>query len=340
MAEESCPLRLKTFPLPETPEELLKCLAERLTEFTTNLIGVLTETVKQIIEIGKKKCTITLEAKTVCREFLAMLTLLSAYLKKVDNFAWYAQRKERKAMVLDSLKQEEPNLKPLNGYLKQLERCLQRAKACFKTFTDHCSEVIQRLSEVHEDCKGAAAKAKFAKAITKRVGYTFAGTAVATGVCVGGVALYTSSMSLSVAVGLPTLGVGTIIGLIITAMMSPIVGLGVGGATAGITHAIATEFNDKEKALIALGKCFGKIEESASIVQHTAAKLQSELKEISDQIEDIEVFKSNQDSLEDSMVRFFEGLENFATTSGSQCRKELTLKQQDLEILICKVIGM
>ena len=96
-----------------------------------------------------------------------MLTRLGAYLKKVDKFAWHAQRKERKAMVLDSLKQEEPNLKPLNGYLKHLERCLQRAEASFKIFTDHCDEAIKRLNEVHEDCKGAADKAKLAQAITE-----------------------------------------------------------------------------------------------------------------------------------------------------------------------------
>ena len=324
--------------LPKTPEELLKCLAECLKEFTTSLIGVVTEAVKQIIEIGKEKRTITLQAKTVYRELLAMLTRLGAYLKKVDKFAWHAQRKERKAMVLDSLKQEEPNLKPLNGYLKHLERCLQRAEASFKIFTDHCDEAIKRLNEVHEDCKGAADKAKLAQAITEGAGGAFAGTAVATGFGVGGVATVTV-ISLSLAVGPATLGVGTIIGLIITGTVSPIVGLGVGGATAGITHAIATEFNDKEKALIALGKCFGKIEESASIVQQTAGKLLLELTDITEQIEDIEYFKSDQVSLMESMEKFFEELDNFAISS-SQCHEKLTLKQQDLENLIYKVIGM
>ena len=321
--------------LSETPAELLKCLTECLKEFTTNLIGVVTEVVKQIIGVGNEKCTITLEAKTVCRELLAMLTRLCAYLKKVDNLGWYTQRKERKAMVLDSLKQEEPNLKPLNGYLKQLER---RAEASFKIFTDHCDEAIKRLNEVHEDCKGAADKAKLDQAIIERAGGAFAGTAVATGFGIGGTALATG-ISLSVAVGLPTLGVGTLIGLIITGTVSPIVGLGVGGATAGITHAIATEFNDKEKALIALGKCFGKIEESASIVQQTAGKLLLELTDITEQIEDIEYFKSDQVSLMESMEKFFEELDNFAISS-SQCHEKLTLKQQDLENLIYKVIGM
>ena len=321
--------------LPKTPAELLKCLTECLKEFTTNLIGVVTEVVKQIIGVGNEKCTITLEAKTVCRELLAMLTRLCAYLKKVDNLGWYAQRKERKARVLDSLKQEEPNLKPLNEYLKQLERCLQRAEASFKIYTDHCDEAIKRLNEVHKDCKGAADKAKLDQAIIERAGGAFAGTAVATGFGIGGTALAT----LSVAVGVPTSGVGTLIGLIITGTVSPIVGLGVGGATAGITHVIATEFKDKKKALIALGKCFGTIEGSASIVQQTAEKLQLELTEISEQIEDIEFFKSDQVSLMESMEKFFEELDNFATTS-SQCHEKLTLKQQDLEKLIYKVIGM
>ena len=67
--------------------------------------------------------------------------------------------------------------------------------------------------------------------------------------------------------------------------------------------------------------------------------MQLELTEISEQIEDIEFFKSDQVSLMESMEKFFEELDNFATTS-SQCQKKLTLKQQDLENLIYKFIGM
>lgn len=319
--------------------ELLKCLAECVKEFTTNLIAVVREAVEKINELGNKHFAITSEAKTVCRELLAMLRCLTAYLKKVDNFAWYAQREERKATVLEALRQEQPNFEPLNGYLEQLGRCLQRAETSFKEFKVHCDDnIMKALSTVHEDCKSTADKAKLAEAITKGAGGAFSALAMAAGFGAGGTVAVTG-IALSVAVGVPTLGIGTVIGLAITGTVAPAVCLGVGGSAAGLTHVIATEFRGRKKALILLGLCIGEIEETASSVQQTAEKVQAELKEITEHIEDIEFFKSNRVSLMESMDKFFEELGNFATIT-SQCQRDLMSKQQDLENSIFKVIGM
>lgn len=330
---------MKTTSPPEILTELLKCLAMCVSEFTTNLITVVSEAVENIHELGNKQYAITSEAKAVCRELLAMLTCLTTYLKKVDNFAWYAQREERKVTVLDALRQEQPNFEPLNGYLEQLGRCLQRAETSFKEFKDHCDDnIMKALSTVHEECKSTADKAKLAEAITKGAGGAFSALAMAAGAGVGGTFAVTG-IALSLAAGVPTLGIGTVIGLAITGTVTPMVCVGVGGATAGLTHVIATEFKGKKKALILLGLCIGEIEKTASSVQQTAGKVQAGLKDITEHIEDIEFFKSNQASLLESMEKLFDELGNFATIT-SQCQKELMSKQKDLENSIFKVIGM
>ena len=64
---------------PEMLAELLKCLAECVKEFITKLISVVREAVENISELRNKRFPITSEAKTVCRELLAMLTCLIAY---------------------------------------------------------------------------------------------------------------------------------------------------------------------------------------------------------------------------------------------------------------------
>ena len=329
---------MKTASPPEMLTELLKCLAKCVSEFTTKLIEVVGEAVRNINELGNKQIAITSEAKTVCRELLAMLTCLAAYLKKVDNFGWYAQREKRKATVLNALRQEQPDFEPLNGYLEQLGRCLQRAEASFKIFDDHCNDKMKALSSVHEECKSTASRAQLAETITKGAGGAFAALSMTAGAGVGG-AVAVTGIALSLAAVVPTLGIGTVIGLAVTGTVSPIVGISVGGSTAGLTHVIATEFKDKKKALILLGLCIGEIQEAAISVQQTAGKVQAELKEVTEQIEDIEFFKSNRESLMESMVKFFEELKEFADIT-SECQKELMSKRQDLENSIFKVIGM
>ena len=213
----------------------------------------------------------------------------------MDNFAWHAEREGRKAAVLDALRQEQPDFEPLNGYLEQLGRCLQRAEESFKIFQDHCDDIIMKaLSTVREESKSMAEKAKLAEAIKYKegAGGAFSALSMAAGAGVGGTVAVTG-IALSLAAGVPTLGIGTVIGLAITGTVAPIVGLGVGGSAAGLTHMIATEFKGKKKALIFLGLCIGEIEETASSVQHTAGKVQAELKEITEQIEDIKFFKTN-----------------------------------------------
>ena len=330
---------MKTAALPPEILTEIKCLAGCVKEFTTRLISVVREAVENINELRNKQFPITPEAKTVCRELLAMLTCLIAYLKKMDNFAWYARREERKAAVLDALMQEQPDFEPLNGYLEQLGRCLQRAEASFKIFRDHCDEnIMKALSTVHEDCKSTADKAKLAEAITKGAGGAFSALSMVAGAGVGGTVAVTG-IALSLAAGVPTLGIGTVIGMAITGTVAPIVGVSVGGSAAGLTHIIAKQFKDKKKALILLGICIGEIEETTTSIQQTAGKVQAELKEItSEQIEDIEFFKSNRVSLMESMKKFFEELKNFAAIT-SECHRELMSMQQELENSIFKVIG-
>ena len=279
-----------------------KCIKE----FTTKLIIVVSETVETINELGNKQFAITAEAKTVYRELLAMLTHLTAYLKKVDNFTCYAQHEKQKENVLNALRQAEPIVEPLNGYLEQLVWCLQQAEDNFRIFRDYCDD---KLSTVLEEYKSTADKVKLSEVAR--------GAGALVGVVEGAVA------------GASTFGIGTALGLAITGQ---VFGLRFGDLA-------ATEFKDKKKPLILLRIAIGEIEETASSVQYTAGKVQAELKEITEQIKDIRFFMSNQASLMESIKKLFDELKNFATIT-SECQKEVSLKQQDLENFIFKVIGI
>ena len=283
-----------------------KCIKE----FTTKLIIVVSKTVETINELENKQFAITAEAKTVYCELLAMLTHLTAYLKKVNNFTCYAQHEKQKENVLNALRQAEPIVEPLNGYLEQLVWCLQQAEDNFRIFRDYCDD---KLSTVLEEYKSTADKVKLSEIAR--------GAGALVGVVEGAVA------------GASTFGIGTVtaLGLAITAH-GPVFGLRFGDLA-------ATEFKDKKKPLILLRIAIGEIEETASSVQYTAGKVQAELKEITEQIKDIRFFMSNQASLMESIKKLFDELKNFATIT-SECQKEVSLKQQDLENFIFKVIGI
>lgn len=277
--------------------ESLKWFAKCIKEFTTKLIVVVSKTVENINELGNKQFAITAEAKTVYRELLAMLTHLTTYLKKVDNFACYAEHEEQKATVLNALRQAEPIFEPLNGYLEQLVWCLQQAKDSFRVFKDYCDD---KLSTDHKEYKSTADKVKLSDAIA------------------GG-----ATILASVAAGTATFGIGTVIGI---------------AASTNLVTAAAM-FKDTKEPWILLRMVIGEIKETSSSVQHTAGKVQAELKETKEQIKDIRFFMSNQASLIESINNLFEELGNFATIT-SECQKKVSLKQQDLENFIFQVIGI
>lgn len=272
-----------------------------------------------INELENKQFTITAEAKTVYRVLLAMLTHLTAYLKKVDNFACYAQHEKQKANVLNALRQAEPIVEPLNGYLEQLVWCLQQAEDNFRIFKDYCddklSTVLEGYKSTADECEAIARRASMHE--PSRLAHVAALTI--------GVPPITVQIGLELAVNTVVFGPG-VWGL----AAETVFGHGVWGLA-------ATKFKDKKKPLILIA--IGEIEETASSVQRTAGKVQAELKEITEQIKDIRFFMSNQASLMESIENLFDELGNFATIT-SKCLKEVSLKHQDLENFIFKVIGI
>ena len=308
--------------------QLLKYLFERVVEFFS---AFTTKSVERINELREEQFTVTSETKTACRQLMPMLRGLITYLTDMDNFKQCVEREEQKA--LDALRQEQPDFGPLNDYLEQLECCLKRAETSFGEFKDRCNDnIMKELSTVHVECESTADKAKLAEDITKGVGGAFSAMAMVAGVGTGGAAVI--GIVLSLTAGVPTSGIGTtVIGLAITGTVAPIVCLGVWHSAAGLTQVITTQFKDKKEALIPLGIHIGEIEATALSVQHTAEKLQAELKKLTEQIE---YFKSPQASQMKSVVKFIEDLRNFATVI-SESREELLSKQQDLENRVLKV---
>lgn len=313
-------------------------LSKMVVKFAETILNAVDEAVQNIIGIGEKRLRITLEAKTVCQELLTVMSKFSVFMTKVDKFAWHAKDEERKADILEVLKKEEPDLTPLNEYFEHLKRCLDRALKSYKEFEDHCQTVQKSLADVHEECKDTASKTGKLLVGTQAVGGTTAGGTMLLGLG-GGAAVLATGVCLSVAAGVPTLGIGAIIGLSITGVAAPVVGLGIGGAVAGGTYALADHYKGHKKALECLAEYLGYIGKDASCIKKKAMDIQVSFGIISDTLEDVEYYKGKRSSLMASVKQLFGELGNFAFKA-SQIHEKMTIKIEELETNIHKIIGM
>lgn len=323
-------------------QELFKTYLPQLTkivkEFTDMILGVVDEAVRNIVGIGEKRLRITLEAKAVCRELLTVMSNFGAFMAKVNTFALHARDEERKADILDALRKEEPDLTPMNEYFDHLRRCMDRALKSYDKFEDHCLNVQKSLSDVHEECKDTASKAGKYQVGTQAVGGAAAGGAMLAGLG-GSAAVVATGVCLSVAAGVPTLGIGAIIGLAITGVTAPVVGIGIGGTVAGATYVLAKEYKGHKVALECLAKYLGNLGKDASYMKQKARNIQQLFESISETMEDVEYYRKKRSSLLASANELFKELTKFASTT-SEINDKMTVKIENLETSIHEIIGM
>ena len=238
-------------------QKLCKIFLPQLTKIVNDLanviLKVMDDAVQNILEIGKKGLRITIEAKEVCQKLLTVISKFGVFMAKVKKFAWHARDEERKADILKALRKEELDLTPMNEYFEHLRRCLDRALKSYGEFEDHCLSVQKNLADVHDECKDTARDARNLHRGTQAVGGTAAGVSILTGLG-GGAGALVAGVSLSLAAGVPTLGIGAIIGLAVTGVAFPVVGIVVGGTVTGSTYVLADHYKGRKRALECLAE--------------------------------------------------------------------------------------
>ena len=316
-------------------ERLHTCL-EKLTVLTK-------EAAEWMQDLRRKNAEVDLQMKRISIDCLGVAMQCRAYLLEVDVFAWYAERKNRKRKIFSALQRRFccrpwPNYRPMNDYIKQLKRCLCQAEKKYEAFHSSSNKLLQNLAQVSKDCKENEGAARSKEVATRVTGGVLAGGAMAAGL--GGASTTAAvGIGLSIAAGVPTLGVGTIVGLAVTGVATAGVGVGVGGTVAGFTHYIASEFKETKKMFAKMDNYSNEMRKCSADLQSSLSEVHVPLDKIDSLMNDVEYSKTlceTQDPLFDAAQLLFERMQEFGIKI-TECRESLNRNIEALEAANHKV---
>ena len=196
----------------------------------------------------------------------------------VGNLSTIANQ-ERIATINEMLQSQPPNQQPLRDYIRELERTIGQVQHRHSEFSSACTTVIDLTNEAIETNEAKAIAAKTKKRAARVVGGTATTAIVAIAVGTGVIA------------GVFTFGIGTIVGLSVTAPGAAAAGVGVGGASAAVTAHIASDYAETETA-------FRKLKEIVASLQKIRTEMQQAVQSLHRKVEIIE---ANIDLVKNSM---------------------------------------
>ena len=253
--------------------EILKSLPENLVELASQLEDYL-ERIESTFSTALDR---TFAVKIDCRNDISMdikeaADKAHAFIDSVDDIFWNGKKEKRISEIQRAMPDERKYLPLIISFLKEIKDNVRKAQLAYQEAHTAYNEVQRDAMRAADRCKERAKEEEKKKDITIGVGSTAAAGALVAGTA-GGVAA-------SVVAGVFTFGIGTVIGLGVTAAASTLGGAAIAGGTAVATHCIASEFKEKEEAFRDMQRAFDDIHYSCSRIIDSLDTIETELEEI------------------------------------------------------------
>lgn len=225
------------------------------------------------------------------------------FLENLEDLFSYGLNKDRMRRIKEGIQGKDND--ELLDFADILIVYIKEAEVCNRETEEALLEIMETSDSEAGECKKKAEEVAKSKKFTQALGGTLSGGAAVA----GGV---TGSILVSVAAGVPTLGLGTIIGLSITAGCTFIAGAAVCVGTGLTTASIASELEGIKKKFSSLSESFDKVYNSASTVLDDLHSLEGTLKSVSSQARKFNAKKKSStisnliDALDGLHIRFDE----------------------------------
>ena len=288
MANESASNVSEVFMQCDTVSYLDALLAEIMTELNTGL-G----------EINTIEGESAAQNRDICQRLQSAATQAQRYSAMVRALHTIANQ-ERIATINQQLQCQPPNQQPLKYYICELEQTIGRVKPCYGEFLSACNTATELTNEAIETIENKAIAARTKKRAARVVGGTATSALVALGVGTG--------ITLSIVAGVFTFGVGTIVGLSITAAAVPAAAVGFGGASAAVTAHIASDYEETETAFRLQKGSVASLQKIRAKMQQAVQKIHRIVEEIEADINFIKNSMDNQGPLQYPLSRLNENL--------------------------------
>ena len=231
-----------------------------------------------------------------CREAILSITevteLAYQFINKIDYLNYHFQTPEFKCEVKNM--KSKKNHQQLLKILSKTTKAMLDAKEIYKNLKKKCREVATNCSKAEQFCCNKALTARRHSNVTRGVGGSASGTAIALGtVGAVGTAVTTVGVGISIAAGFATFGIGTLVGLSITGVVVgtvSVVGIGAGTGGAIVTHVVAAKFIKAEKTFKEFTQQFDDLYRYAIKVHSFTENVSTSLKRTQTFVEGIQMY--------------------------------------------------
>lgn len=261
-------------------------------EFGTEAVATVDQALTLLEAHHKEEIKLSYHVKTSLHDLVLITEKAFLFLDKVTDIFWYGKNDDVLEDATKGMRASPPNLEPLRGLMSQLKRSLKQAIESYSAFEVASKTAMCSFTEAAKTCAVKARESRDRKMTTKVAGGTASGLAIGTGVvAVGGAgAIATVGTIASIVIGIPTLGIGTLVGLVATAAGTAV--FGTVAATAGVaggvaTHFIAKDFKETESSFRAIREHFNSLLSCAHKVHEVVAETETKQEEASTQVDHI-----------------------------------------------------
>ena len=297
--------------------EVSKKLSEiisSLKHIALSITDVVSTSVKSIETLKVTQRHLKYQAKKASEELWRVVSLASNYCESVVVFLRCGQNEGVETRVMEDVRRG--NYKSLQSLIQQLRRNLGHALKNYEEFEEMCKTAREVFIQRIKECEEKKTEATIKKTVTQVAGVVGAG--VGTGV------------ALSVVAGVFTLGIGTIVGLGITAVGTAIGGAAV-GATATVAHATASDFAKSAVILMDFCNSLESMDNTAAEMSKCLFEMDISLMNLSKCVDDVEDnMKTCNDFLNNSVEQLLEVIRNSYQLSLS-CREKVTEEKEKFE---------
>lgn len=237
------------------------------------------------------------------------------FVDSVDDVYWYGRDQSRMTRICEGI--QRGDYQELRDFTDLLTRSLSAAEGYYQESVKAFHRAETSSLNGAEHCRTVAREARSKEITTKAVGGTVAAGAIVAGTA-GGVAA-------SVVAGLFTFGIGTIVGLSLTAVGSVAAGAAVGTGVSVATHVIASDFNELEEKFTCLSRLFAEVHFCTSVMLDDILFMKSTLVSTSRKVDTAKYVMYNYRQTSNLHCQIKQLFEQFGECykESSQCRADL-----------------
>lgn len=224
-----------------------------------------------------------LDVKNVIDELKQAVHKYYLFVDNINDFFMYGRDESRMKRINQGI--ERDDCRELHDFTDRLKRYLAAAERYYEESSTALERVRTTSKKGAEDSRVHSSEAKTKKNVARVVGGTAAAGTIAAGGSVAAAA--TAGVIVSIAIGVCTGGVGTVVGVTLTAVGSFVGGVALGTSIGAGTHVIASEFKELEKTFNGLTDSFNKVHRSATSVLDKLMTMNDALDAISRNIDDV-----------------------------------------------------